>query len=62
MGGEQCGEKKAFVMCPYKLVHKYLERKKPGVDKERLHELTQVGESGLGEDEEVVSQQGEGYS
>ena len=61
---------KAFVMCLYKLVHKHLERKKPefvNVDEERLHELTQVGESGrgrsgLGEDEEVVSQQDEGYS
>ena len=48
----------------------HLERKKPefvNVDEERFHELTQVGESGqrrsgLGEDEEVVSQQGEGYS
>ena len=50
-------------MCLYKLVHKHLERKKLDVDEERLHELTQVGESGqgrsgLGEDEEVVSQQG----
>ena len=62
------GEKKAFVMCLYcKLV---LERKKPefvNVDEERLHELTQVGErghgrNGPGEDEEVVSQQVEGYS
>ena len=69
-GVSSVGEKKAFVMCLYKLVHKHLERKKPefvNVDEERLHELTQVGESGRGrsgpgEDEEVVSQQGEEYS
>ena len=62
-------EKKAFVVCLYKLVHKYLERKKPefvNVDEERLHELTQVAESAKGrvgqggeeEEEEVLLQQG----
>ena len=65
-------EKKAFVVCLYKLVHKYLarDRKKPefvNVDEERLHELTHMAESsrrksGMGEDEEVVIQQGEGCS
>ena len=56
------------MVCLYKLVHKYLERKKPefvNVDEERLHELTQVAESAKGrvgqggeEEEEEVLQQG----
>ena len=61
-------EKKAFVVCLYKLVHKYLDRKKPefvNVDEERLQELTQIAESAKGrngqreEEEEEVLQQGE---
>ena len=52
------GEKNAFVMCLSKMVHKQLERKKPefvNADREKLHELTQVGENGRGEDQKRIS-------
>lgn len=42
-------EKKAFVVCLYKMVHKYLDRKKPEfihVDESRLHELIHTAEVG----------------
>lgn len=58
-------EKKAFIVCLYKMVHKYLARKKPEfnhIDLERLHEMivtAEAGARGRGETEEVT-QQGEG--
>ena len=56
-------EKKAFVVCLYKMVHKYLARKKPEfdhIDLERLQELLVTAEAGGrgggGAEEEVVQQ------
>ena len=56
-------EKKAFVVCLYKMVHKYLVRKKPEfnhIDVERLQELLVTAEAGggagRGVEEEVVQQ------
>ena len=56
-------EKKAFVVCLYKMVHKYITRNKPEfvhIDEERLQELLVTSEAGgrgreVGE-EEVVQQ------
>ncbi len=58
-------EKKAFVVCLYKMVHKYLVRKKPEfnhIDTERLQEMLVTAEAGGGAGrgvEEEVVQQGE---
>ena len=56
-------EKKAFVVCLYRMVHKYLPRNRPEFvhfDEERLHELLATAEAGGRgrEIEEVAVQQG----
>ena len=58
-------EKKAFVVCLYRMAHKYLPRNKPEFihfDEERLHELLATAEAGGRgrEIEEEAVQQGKG--
>ena len=61
MGGRQCGGEEGI--CDVSVYTSWSEF--VNVDEERLHELTQVGESGRrrsGPGEDEGSQQGEGYS